>query len=114
MYTTAQHAGNPLYCGNVYAAETGPWVALPYREYGDSWQCGDLVYLSFGNGDALMARALDTGPFGRNCVIRGNRCIPILVDVPELWWPDALAGDISAPVRMVNITRLAKELGLHD
>lgn len=101
------YVGGPLYCGGVYAETTEPWVALPIQD--KSWRCGDLVYLSFGNGDALMARVLDTGPFGDNCVMYGDKCVPIAVDVPRHLWPDALAGDLSAPVRVTNITAMYRE-----
>jgi hypothetical protein len=98
------YVGRDLYCGGVYAETTQSWVALPIQD--DTWQCGDLVYLSFGNGDALMARVLDTGPFGDNCVIMDDDCVPIVTDVPRHLWPDALAGQLSAPVQVTNITAM--------
>ena len=33
--------GAPLFCGGVYGE--GVTVALPFEEYGETWQCGDLV-----------------------------------------------------------------------
>jgi len=113
MYTSAQHAGQPLFCGGTFADTTAPWVALPISQFG-TWRCGDLVYLSFGNGDALLARAMDAGPFGDHCVIRGNRCIPIVADVPEPHWPASREGDISALVRVVNVTAACREWGYCD
>ncbi len=103
------YIGQPLYCGGVYAETTEPWVALPIQD--QSWQCGDLVYLSFGNGDALMARALDAGPFGDNCVIMDDSCVPIVVDVPKHLAPFV---GLSAPVRLTNITAWCREWGYCD
>jgi len=105
------YVGQPLYCGGVYAETTESWIALPVDS---GWQCGDLVYLSFGNGDALMARALDAGPLGDYCVVYGDQCLPIAVDVPRHLWPDALAGQLSAPVRIYNVTQMYREVGLRD
>lgn len=96
------YIGQPLYCGGVYAETIEPWVALPIQD--ESWRCGDLVRVQFASGDVLYARALDAGTFGDNCVIWGDRCVPIAVDVPRHLWPDALAGDLSAPVQVRNIT----------
>jgi len=119
MYTSAQHAGQPLFCGGTFADTTAPWVALPFEQYNDAWQCGDLVVLSFVGADAtehvtLTARAMDTGPFGAHCVVRGNRCVPIVADVPEPHWPTSLDGDISAAVRVVNVTAACREWGYCD
>ena len=104
VYLTEAHAGNPLLCGGVFADTTAPWVALPISQFG-TWRCGDLVYLSFGNGDALLARAMDAGPFGDHCVIRGNRCIPIVADVPEPHWPACCAEVyiVAIPTRTVMV-----------
>ena len=65
------YVGQPLYCGGVYDT-THEWIALPMSA---DWQCGDLVVLWFEGSDAsehdiVMARVLDTGPFGAHCVIR--------------------------------------------
>ena len=106
------YVAQPLYCGGVYAESTAPWVALPSQTHGTDWQCGDLVYLSFGNGDALMARAMDTGPFGDKCVTDDDKCIGIVTDVPRHLWPASLEGDLSAPVRVVNVTRMCREAGV--
>jgi len=99
-------SGAPLYCSTpdaplAYDIGAAPWVALPVREYGDAWQCGDLIYLSWLDGNALMARAYDAGPFGAHCVETGGACLPIAVDVPRHLWP---VDGLSAPVRVVNVT----------
>ena len=106
------YVGRGLYCGGVYAETTEPWVALPIQDA--SWRCGDLAAIEFigetaADHQVLMARVLDAGPFGDNCVIRGDRCVPIAVDVPRHLWPDALEGNLSAPVRVTNVTALYRE-----
>ena len=106
-----QYIGQPLYCGGTYAEAAAPWVAMPA---GGDWQCGDLVYLSFGNGDALMARAMDAGPFGDNCVMQGDTCAPIVTDVPRHLWPVSLEGDTSATVTLWNVTGDCRARGLCD
>ena len=94
------YVGQPLYCGGIYDESTEPWVALPIQD--ETWECGDLIFLRFENGDTLMARALDAGPFGDNCVMQvDGSCAPIAVDVPHHLWP---ADGLSASVCMTNIT----------
>jgi len=106
--TCYPHTG-PLYCGGTMDASV-PIVALPYQEYGDTWECGDLVYLRFEDGSTLMARAMDTGPFGDNCVIVGDECVPIAVDVPRAFWP--LGDRLSAGVELWNFGGMAREMGI--
>ena len=113
MYALAQHAGNPLFCGGLYADTTAPWVALPYRAYMDSWTCGEPVYLegvdATGQKWSLAATVRDTGPFGAHCVVRGNRCIPIVVDVPE---PHARFKGLSSAVTVRMMAREAERMGM--
>jgi hypothetical protein len=106
------YVGQPLYCGGVYAETTEPWVALPIQD--KSWQCGDLGILFFegktaADHELLMVRVLDTGPFGDNCVMYGDKCLPIVADVPRHLWP---VGGLSAPVRLTNITAMARDCDL--
>ena len=99
------YVGQPLYCGGVYTDTNAPWVALPFY---DEWQCGDLVALWFPDQQELVfARAMDAGPFGNHCIQGAEgHCSPIVADVPLHLWP---AGDaLSAPVEMINISRLAR------
>ena len=77
----------PTYCGQHTDSIIGPWVALPVETYGADWQCGDLVYLRFYDGQSLMARALDAGPFLYHCVETVDGCLPIVADVPAEHWP---------------------------
>ena len=64
------YVGQPLYCGGTYAETTAPWVALPIQD--KTWECGDLIFLRFENGDTLMARALDAGPRGTRELFLGQ------------------------------------------
>ena len=103
------YVDQPLFCG-VYTDTAAPWIALPSQDYGDAWQCGDLVALWFvDEQQLLLAHAMDAGPFGDHCIASGDECAPIVADVPLHLWP---AGDaLSAPVELTNITRLAR--GVH-
>ena len=102
--------GQPLFCGGTYADTTAPWVALPFETYGDEWQCGDLIYISFGQEDAIFARVQDTGPFGKHCVLQvDGTCASIVVDVPRHLWPRSLWEQESAVVRVWNITAEVRE-----
>ena len=78
----------PTYCGQMTGSIAEPWVALPL---GGDWQCGDLVYMRFDDGQSLMARALDAGPFLHHCVETPDGCLPIAVDVPAEHWQHGTA-----------------------
>ena len=107
------YVGRPLYCGGVYDT-AHEWIALPMSA---DWQCGDLVAIWFEGADAsehelVVARVYDTGPFGRHCIAQRDECVPIVADVPAHLWPAGRVGDLSAPVRVVNVTRAAREAGV--
>lgn len=108
-----QYIGQPLYCGGVYAETTEPWVALRIQD--DTWRCGDLIHLSGtdadGNEWSLTARAMDAGPFGDYCVILGDECVPIVVDVPQFLAPFV---GLSSVVRVYNVTKQCREWGYCD
>lgn len=104
--------GSALFCGGTYdPAEV--WIALPFGEYGQTWQCGDLVVLWFpgetaAEGILLTVRVRDTGPFGANCVMQvDGSCIRIGVDIPRQAFP--LHPARSARVVITNISALARE-----
>jgi len=106
------YVGQPRICGGTYDATAGPWVALPAREFGQSWQCGDLVALWFvDEQQVVMARALDAGPFGAHCVVIDGQCVDIVVDVPRHLWP---VDGLSAQVQVVNVTAACRERGRCD
>jgi hypothetical protein len=84
MYAHADHAGQPLRCGGVYDT-TRAWVAAdvdngPYR-------CGELLAICAA-GECRVLEVRDSGPLSRFCVMDGDECRPILVDVPQhvAWW----------------------------
>ena len=99
----------PLFCGGVY--DTAQiWVSLLFEEWGETWQCGDLIYISFGQGDAILVRVRDTGPFGDRCVLQvDGTCAKIVADIPWHVWP--IEGVRSASVRVVNITAEVRRVG---
>ena len=97
------YVGQPLYCGGTYDLQADPWIALPL---GDDWRCGDTVRLRFEDGSTLMARAMDTGPFGAFCVRQvDGTCPPIIVDVPAHLAPFKLSG----PVKLYNYGEAARQ-----
>jgi hypothetical protein len=111
MYA-GQYIGQPLFCSTLdaplfYDHDSPPWVALPFGEFGDTWQCGDLVYVRVQGYPSIMARALDTGPFGDYCVIWGTgECLLIVVDIPLYY---ATFPGLSARVEVSNISAVARE-----
>ena len=108
------YVGQPLYCGGTYDT-AHEWIALPLQA---DWQCGDLVAVWFEGDDAsehdlLIARVYDTGPFGEYCVLQRDTCVPIVADIPAHLWPAGWEGDLSASVRVVNVTAEARRVGVH-
>ena len=60
---------------------------------------------------SLLARADDTGPFGKHCVVQvDGSCVPIGVDIPQHLWP--IEGARSARVRIWNVTAEARKVGI--
>lgn len=108
------YAGQPLYCdqgdGLVYDEDAAPWVALPAGQCGQTWECGDLIYLAGfdANGEpwSLMARALDAGPLDGYCVRMEGACVPIGVDIPAPFAP--FPGTSARIERMIDITAQAQ------
>ena len=104
--------GRPLFCSTpaqplTYDAAAAPWIALAIED--DTWRCGDLVILTFANGDVLVATVQDAGPFGDHCVLQlDGTCARIAADVPWHLWPEALSGDLSAGVRVINVSAEAR------
>ncbi|MCK5643047.1 MAG: hypothetical protein KAJ19_19725 [Gammaproteobacteria bacterium] len=105
------YIGERLFCSTpqnplTYDQATQPWVALPFDKYGIDWLCGDLILLRTPTG-SIMARALDTGPFGGYCVAQGDgECLKIVADVPIYWatWPG-----LFSPGEVINLSAVARE-----
>jgi hypothetical protein len=98
-------AGAITFCG-VPVDDAPPWVAMPYRDFGLVWECGDVIAID--DGDTVRTfLALDAGPFGAHCVVQpSGECLSIAADVPELhWWCDGL----STTGRVWNVTELQRE-----
>ena len=98
-----RYVGRESYCNMAY----GDGIALPVETHGQEWQCNDLVYIRFEDGVTLMARAYDAGPFGYNCVMGSDGCLPIVADIPANMWQhgDAISAKVSF---IVNITDQAR------
>ena len=76
-------------------------------------RCGDLVVVWFSDvNELLVAPALDTGAFGDNCVVEGDGCVPIAVDVPRHLWPAELGDTLSARVQVMNVTAQCRAWGI--
>ena len=105
------YIGERLFCSTpdnplIYDQATPPWVALPFDRYGIDWACGDLIYIRTPTG-SIMARALDTGPFGGYCVAQGDgECLPIVADVPVYW---ATWEGLSSTGEVINLSAVARE-----
>jgi hypothetical protein len=100
------YVGRPLFCSTgsnplYYDSDSPKWLALPFKQLGVTWQCGDLIYIP-GYG---LYRALDTGPFGDHCVVSGAQCLPIVADVPVIHaeWPG-----LSVEGEIVNLSAVAR------
>lgn len=110
--------GGPLFCSTpseplFFSTDTQPWIALPIEDFtSGKVMCGDLYYLRFENGQTLMARALDAGPFAMYCVRQvDGSCPSIRMDVPVYFWP---VDGISAWVEAYPISQWAREWGMRD
>lgn len=101
----------PLYCDRFfseeelrYGKEERPFVAIDAGAYGQLAECGDWLYLRFGDGRYLIARALDAGHLAGvkvDTTADGRRDTDILVDVPARWMPGDL---VSKKVSVVNLS----------
>lgn len=93
--------GPVTFCGQMVDEMASPWVAMPYRDHGITWQCGDSIGL-WSDGKLHVYPALDTGPFGAFCVMQPDgTCPSIAADVPEPWtW----FGGTSTTGRVFNMT----------
>lgn len=108
------YVGRSLRCSTPanplrFDSDSPKWIALPAKSLGITWQCGDLVYIP-GHG---MFRALDSGPFGDHCVITGDRCLPIVGDVPVIWadWELSVEGEW---INLSAVVRGCRERGICD
>ena len=79
MYAHDTHAGNPLRCGSTYTTDHA-WVAVDIDR--TSWRCGDLAAICAA-GQCHVLPVRDSGPLSMYCVMDGDVCRDILVDVPE-------------------------------
>lgn len=86
------------YCSSCYETwpQTLPYVAVPVEQIGDKYQCGEFVYLCFGERCKLY-RVWDAGPFSRFHVEGWPKPNGIVVDVPRRFWTQQ---GRSAPVRI--------------
>jgi len=101
-----EYVGMPLFCSTpsnplYYDSKSPKWLALPFKNYGITWQCGDLIYIP-GVG---MFRALDAGPFGDHCVVTGDQCLPIVADAPVIH----VGFELSMTGKVINLSAVARE-----
>ena len=91
-YVQEMWGGRPLFCSTpqrplYYDAASPPWAAFSLSDYqSGAVRCWDLMhireYLPDGTVRSSVVYALDAGPFGANCVMMGDECVPIVVDRP--------------------------------
>lgn len=100
------YVNQPLYCGGVYTTTTAPWVAMPIRDYGITWECGDTIGI-LADGEVRTFLALDAGPFGAYCVMQPDgSCPEIGADVPKPhWWKP---GKLSTIGMVYNVSALQR------
>jgi len=105
----AHFNGRPLFCDGCtthlhYDVSAAPWVAVDASEYRSGRvHCEDELWLTFGNGARLQARAYDAGQLYNYETVLGG---PIVVDVPAHLAPfEGLT-----TVRVVNHSAAAREL----
>ena len=103
------YVGEDLYCGGVYDETARPWVAVDVALYeSGAVRCGDLMAITFEDGQVLNMYALDAGPFGKYWIEDWPN-LPIMADLPKHLWPIHPAR--SAKVSISNITaNLRQEL----
>lgn len=113
VYRSTQHYGKVLYCDYAlpgeqrYALETGVWFALDVRQYTSGLtRCGDKLCAVFADGTVLCGLALDAGRFRERWVSTYGPDVPIVIDIPGLWWPysDRLS-------QLVTVYNLSKQGG---
>jgi hypothetical protein len=104
-YDYADHAGQPLRCNGVYDTSHA-WVAADVDN--GPYSCGDLLVICAG-GECRVLEVRDSGPLARFCVMDGNVCRDILVDVPQHvaagWW-----NGLSARAVVVSASRARERL----
>ncbi len=101
--------GEPLYCDCglppphrlVYARSTEPWLAMDPYYYEHGWNCGDEIWVYFGNSLVLKTALYDAGPLSHYYIEDFGPEVPIVADIPGHLWPFELEVR-SAPVRLVN------------
>ena len=98
------YVGQPLFCGGYYDDASPPWVAMPYRDLGVTWECGDRIGI-LADGELRVFTAMDAEPFGAYCVMQPDgECLGIGADVPKhlAWFYGSTTG------RVWNVTWMQK------
>ena len=99
-------------CYTEYAFNQGmpPFIAVDPSLFATGWQCGDLVKITFDDGQQLDAYILDTGPLSRYYIEDHGPDVPIIADISEYAWPYDL-GIRSATGQMQNVS-LEQRIGV--
>ena len=103
-FYSGRYVGRSLACpGYRYAPETGPWLAVDVGWFADgSVQCGDWFAITFSDGSAMMARALDSGYLADATVWDSE--LPMVADLPKYW----RAGRETATGTIFNVSAMAR------
>lgn len=101
--------GTPLFCDTwdtdlSFHSDQEPFLAWPFDVAGG--QCGDIILVIAGE-DWDLYKALDSGGFGHHCVMEGDMCHPIVVDIPMFFAP---FDGLSAEVRVVNVSAQRRKM----
>lgn len=101
--------GQPLYCGGFYQVGTPPWAAVDPGVFQEGWECGDELLVRYEDGTDLILRLSDAGPLSNFYIEDFGPDTPIVLDIPKPFWAPPVS-IWSAPVRVVNVTRLQEAL----
>jgi hypothetical protein len=108
---------DPLFCdcgqspSLLYTRKTKPWIAMDLYYYNSGWECGDEIWVYFGNHPRLKLALYDAGPLLDYYIEDFGPDMPIVGDIPAHLWPYDFHTR-SAPVRLVNHS-LAKRTLVH-
>lgn len=99
-YAPREYSGL-LRCGCEYGKHTPPWVALDDSVFALGWECGDLIRVSYSDGEVLEGLFLDTGFLHAHYVEDFGPERRIVVDVPKRFWH---RDDMAVLVRVENLS----------
>ena len=110
------YVGCPLNCGGTYDG-SHDWIAIDFSK-AEGWHCSDMIAVWRGGKKIAVLEAKDSGPFMGYCATHGDRCHPIVGDLPiHTFWtvfgvrgPYTPARPLSVRALLVNESLVRREL----